>query len=68
MRNQIVVGNIGTVIDTDLLKECLEIYSHYVKQSDNGIGRAAGEDVTWFKDGEIYKEHIGSISQSQEDC
>lgn len=68
MKNQIVVGNVGTVMDSDSLKECLQIYSYYVKQSKSGIGRAGGENVTWFKDGEIYKEFIGHISKAQEGC
>jgi hypothetical protein len=66
MINQIVVGNIGQVLDCDSFKECLETYHEYVKQSKNNYGRAAGESVTWFKNGEIYKEYVGTID-SRED-
>lgn len=39
---QVVVGNLGTPIDTDVFTEALHAYSDYKKQSEDGVGRAAG--------------------------
>ena len=68
MKNQIIVGNIGCVLNTDSLKECLITFKEYKAQSESGIGRAGGEDIVWFKNGEPYREFIGFISKSQEGC
>jgi hypothetical protein len=55
---QVIVGNIGTVIDTNQLKEAIKIYSIYKNQSKGGYGRAGNERVTMMKDGEIKWEFI----------
>jgi hypothetical protein len=57
MRYQVVVGNIGQVIDTHLFKEALETYSTYKKDSLSGQGRAGGESVVLMQDGEVKREH-----------
>ncbi len=57
---EIVVGNIGTVYSGDSWSEAKETYWNYVEQSKAKRGRAAGEDVTWFLDGEIHKEYEGT--------
>ncbi len=49
----VLVGNIGTVYDGPLLKQALEDYGEYKRQSISNYGRAAGEPVTLLKDGEI---------------
>lgn len=41
-----IVGNIGTVYDGPDASEAQEAWSHYVRQSRSGIGRASNEDVT----------------------
>jgi len=53
-RHQIIVGNIGTVTDTDDSLEAHRSYIEYCKQSRDNSGRAAGESVAWFRDGDIY--------------
>ena len=63
MKHQIIVGNIGTVIDTDCEKEARESFEHYVRESCSGIGRSYGEDVTWMIDDEIVEEHFGFIAE-----
>jgi hypothetical protein len=60
-KHQIIVGNIGTVYDGNLLKEAMITYSEYLKQSKAGYGKASGESVVWFIDGEPFKEYIGTI-------
>lgn len=63
MKNyEVVVGNIGTVHTGLANKWCGE----YKRQSDSGVGRAAGEPVTLFVDGEIKWEHPGTNSTAPE--
>ena len=50
MRYKVFVGNIGKVFESDSLDRVLAVYHDYREQSRNGIGRAAGENVTVFKD------------------
>jgi len=57
MKHQILVGNIGNVLDTASQKEAQRAFSEYKAQSKEGYGRASGEPVTWFKDGEIFREY-----------
>ena len=56
---QVVVGNVGTVYDGDSYNDAMHAYGDYRQQSMDGIGRAAGESVTLFNDGEIEKEYEG---------
>ncbi len=42
----IIVGNVGTVLETTDAKEASDIYRHYCDASDRGDGRMAREDVT----------------------
>ena len=58
----VVVGNIGTVVCTHHLDEAKQSYIEYVNQSEFGGGRAAGEDVTLFEDGEPIMEHTGALT------
>jgi hypothetical protein len=58
---EVVVGNIGSVYSGRNGFEANKTYSTYVGQSKNGYGRAAGESVTLYKDGEITKEHWGTV-------
>lgn len=55
---QIVVGNIGT-INCENRKEAFRRFHIYKGYSKHGYGRAAGEDVALFCDGEIAKEYFG---------
>lgn len=56
---EVVVGNIGTVYRGPLLKEALMAFGEYSRQSREGYGRASGEPVTLFKDGEEFRSHEG---------
>ena len=61
MRYQVIVGNIGTVCDTNCPIEANTAWGEYRRQSLSGYGRAAHEDVTKLRDGEIVMEHFGSV-------
>jgi hypothetical protein len=57
MTYEVVVGNIGTVhtgTDHDAAVRC---FWEYVWQSHRNQGRAAGENVTLYADGDIEREY-----------
>ncbi len=60
--SSVVVGNMGTVYAGDNTNRAEKTYNLYVQYSKDGYGRAAGEDVTWFVDGEIHEEYIGTLA------
>lgn len=55
----VVVSNVGTVYEGDQYSEAHATYAEYQQQSRSGYGRAAGEPVTLFEDGEIVLEYLG---------
>ena len=54
----VVVGNIGTVLETNQHSAAIQTFQDYVDASIDNVGRAAGEDVTLFEDGEVLHEYI----------
>jgi hypothetical protein len=62
---EVVVGNIGTVYSGNNNKQALKDYKFYVNESDIPFGRASGESVTMFKNGETFKEFIGKIEMQE---
>ena len=56
---QVIVGNIGTVHDSNNPVDANKVYGDYKRQSEDGYGRASGESVTLLVDGEIRFEHLG---------
>lgn len=58
---QVVVGNIGHVYDGNNFMQAQCKYSSYVKASKANTGRAAGEPVTMFHNGEIRCEYFGTL-------
>lgn len=58
---QVVVGNIGHVFDGNNYMQARAKYSAYVKASRENCGRAAGEPVTLFHNGEIKAEYFGTL-------
>ena len=54
--DEIIVGNIGTVYAGPDSLEAHCVFLHYREQSQSMTGRAAGEPVTWIRNGEIYRE------------
>ena len=59
----IIVGNVGTVLETTDAKEASDVYRHYCEASDRGNGRMARESVTILSDGELTLEHVGYDSR-----
>jgi hypothetical protein len=58
---RVIVGNMGTVYNGDSKTQALNDFHYYADQSMLGIGRASGESVTMFENGEIFKEHLGGL-------
>lgn len=54
---QVIVGNIGTVIETTERETAQWTFEEYATMSRNGYGRAAGEPVTMMENGEIILEY-----------
>jgi hypothetical protein len=54
---EVLVGNVGTVLTTNSLRQAQGVYRDYVAASKAGVGRAAGEAVGLFCDGEPIREY-----------
>jgi hypothetical protein len=54
---QVLVGNIGHVYDGANYMQAMCCYQRYVKDSKAPYGRASGEPVTLFHNGEIRCEY-----------
>jgi hypothetical protein len=54
---EVVVGNVGSVHSGYDESEARAAYAKYVEQSQMGIGRACGENVTLYRNDEIDTEH-----------
>ena len=63
---QVVVGNIGHVYDGNNFMQASCKYRAYIKASKADCGRAAGEPVTLFHNGEIRSEYFGTLEQNQD--
>ena len=62
---EVVVGNIGKVHEGNNPVDARKIYGEYRAQSLSNTGRAGGEDVTLFKDGEPELEFVGQLTKDQ---
>ena len=60
----VTVGNIGN-LQKETREEAEQTFAEYVEQSKQETGRASGEDVFLFVDGEIEQEYFGTISQRE---
>ena len=64
---QVVVGNVGTVYDGNNVREAMRVYRTYRVESMFGKGRASGEQVTLFEDGDIRRLHLfDALKESEE--
>jgi len=61
MRYQVIVGNIGTVLDTDNGSLANKEYGQWVAKSKEAHGRASGEFVTLMCNGEPKFEYCGTL-------
>ena len=65
---EVLVRNIGKVWDSQSHDDngdheaAMDIYRSYVLLSQDNHGKAAGEDVTLWIDGDIFEEFMGSIT------
>lgn len=57
----VIVGNVGTVFNSNTKKDAIATYKEYVKMSDSSRGRVGGENVTLFCDDEPLYEHFGAL-------
>lgn len=57
----VCVGNVGDMPETSK-KAALQSFAQWVKLSKGSQGRASGEDVTLFINGEPVKEYFAPIS------
>lgn len=64
---EVIVGNIGTVLRTASRNEAVKTYGDYKRISEDGYGRAGGEDVTLFEDGEILFEYFSPSTLNESD-
>lgn len=64
---EVYVGNIGRVYNGSDSREAMDNYTHYAKLSDSrqSGGRAWGETVCLLHNGEITREHTGSLAMEQ---
>ncbi len=62
---EVIFGNIGSVHAGPRKREADKVFNTYVRSSKAECGRAGGEDVTLFRDGEIIREFIGSLSAKE---
>jgi len=60
---EVIVGNIGNVYTGSFRGDAYNRFNTYIQQSKDNYGRAAGENVTMFRNNEIVKEFIGAIDQ-----
>ena len=54
----VLVGNVGHVHEGNNLMRARSVYADYVKQSQSPYGRASGEPVTLFHNGQIKAEYF----------
>lgn len=60
---EVIVGNIGTVLNTHNGFDAYREYQTYCGISKRNEGRAAGEPVTLMKDGEPVREYAGTLEE-----
>ncbi len=53
---QVVVGNVGLVLDTDNMQTAARTFQEYVWKSLESEGRCSGEPVTLMRNGEPVQE------------
>lgn len=63
--HEVLVTNIGKVFESDNGFAARVAFNSYVGKSKRNEGRAAGESVTLWTDGEIIKEFHGRLEQQE---
>ena len=57
----VIVGNVGTVFNSNNKKDAIAIYKEYVVISKNSVGRVGGEDVVLTCNDDPLYEHLGAL-------
>ena len=57
----VIVGNVGTVFNSNIKKDAIATYKEYVKMSDSSRGRVGGEDVILTCNDDPLYEHFGAL-------
>jgi hypothetical protein len=65
---EVIVSNVGTVFSAPNGEDAKLCFEEYKDMSDNNVGRAAGENVTLFRDGEVVSEKVGRLHQDEGAC
>ncbi len=64
---EVIVGNVGSVYYGTDRRHADGVFNDYVMTSkDCPIARCAGESVTMIQDGEIIREHVGTVDTDAE--
>ncbi len=58
MSYSVIVGNIGMVHEGNNEAAAVAVFNHYVRQSKSGHGRAGGEEVVMWENGEPTREYF----------
>lgn len=58
---EVIVGNVGRVCSCFNYKYALKTFRIYKRYSKTGYGRSSGESIDLYKNGEVIKQHIGTI-------
>lgn len=62
----VTYANIGCVCGpATSYADALKDYVHYIEASQRAVGRAAGEDVTLWKDGEPFHEYYAPVTTDE---
>jgi len=63
-RYYLLVGNLGCVYEGTCPIQANAAWGEYKRQSMSNYGRAAGEDVTLFRNGELIREYVGTRDET----
>lgn len=58
---EVIVGNVGVVYKGSDRYEGHMCFMHYFDYSVHNVGRAAGESVTFMRDGDTIAEWLGDV-------
>jgi hypothetical protein len=62
---EVIAGNVGTIYNGRSKRDALNMFRTYCRKSRISEGKVAGEDVTVFKDGEIFREYRGHYTEEE---
>ena len=62
MSYTLIVGNVGSVAESDHLEVMVPLFDEYVRMSVAGYGRVAGEPVVLLGIDGVVKEHLGEVA------